>query len=143
MAIEIGLRTLLLAESTVTALAPAQTIGGISFDAIFNENPVQGFLCPFVLVSQISHDPWKHLGTTTGISSTEFDIDCYARTYPAAKALAAAVSLYLKDYVGVAGASDTIDAVLWENETFSAIYDDDGRDVRQYIVSLNFDIQHH
>lgn len=142
MAIETGLRTLLLAESTITALAPAQTIKGQSIDAIFNEYAEQGFLPPFILISLIDFDPMKHLGGTTGMETTEIDIDCYERTYPRALALAKAVSDYLKDYTGAAGGSDTINAVLWEDKRYDKIFDADGRDVRQHIMGLNFRIQH-
>lgn len=142
MAIETGLRTLLLAESTITTLAPAQTIKGQSYNAIFCEHPVQDFLPPFVLISLIDFDPMKYLSTTSGMETTEIDIDCYERTYVRAIALGKAVSDYLKDYNGAAGASDTINAVFWEGKRYDKIFDADGRDVRQHIISLNFRIQH-
>ena len=52
MAIETGLRTLLLAQASITAIAPAQTIGGISYPAIFTEYPEQSFQAPFIVISQ-------------------------------------------------------------------------------------------
>jgi hypothetical protein len=40
VAIETGLRTLLLAQSSITTLAPAQTVGGLSIDAVFLDHPI-------------------------------------------------------------------------------------------------------
>lgn len=143
MALETGLRTLLLAQSSITTLAPAQTVGGVSFDGVFLDNPAQGFVAPYVVITKTGHDPYKRLdGTTGGIVSTDIDIDCYAANRPAAIALAKAVSDYLKDYTGAAGGSDTINAVLWEDQVAQTVYLGDGRDQRHYVEAMTYQIQH-
>jgi hypothetical protein len=126
MAIEIGLRTLLLAQASITTLAPAQTVGGVAFEAVFLDNPAEGVKPPYVIITQTGHDPYKRLDGTGGtLRKTELDIDCYA-----------------SNYVGAAGASDTINAVLWENARDDTISTGDGRDQRHYVRSLQFSIQH-
>ncbi len=88
MAIEIGLRTLLLAQASITALAPAQTVGGVSFDAVFLDNAAEGVKPPYVIITQTGHDPYKRLDGTGGtLRKTEVDIDCYASNRPAAMTL--------------------------------------------------------
>ena len=144
MAIESGIRTLFLAESTITALAPMQTVGGVSFPAVFLDGPAEGVKPPFVVITQTGFEPNKRLDGTGGtIVATEMDIDCYASNRPAATTLAKAVSDYFDDYVGAAGGSDTIDAVLYEGHSDDVVFLDDGRDQRHYVRSLQFTVQHH
>jgi hypothetical protein len=141
--IETGLRTLLLAQSSITALAPAQTVGGLSIDSVFLDHPVEGVKAPYVLITLTSHDPYKRLDGTGGtLRRSDFDVDCYASNKPDAIALAGVVETFLRDYVGAAGASDTINAVLWENSRDEVVFLGDGRDARHYVRSLSFIIQH-
>lgn len=142
MAIELGLRALLIWNGTLTNLAPAQVINGVSYPAVFNEHPVQGFRPPFVLISAISHDPMKHLGGTSGLAMTEIDIDCYAYSYPLAQQMSKVASDLLRDYVGLAGTEDYIEAVLWDNERYDSVFEAQGRDVRHHIKSITLTIQH-
>lgn len=143
MAIKDGLRTLLLAQSSITTLAPAQTIKGQSISGIFVDRPIQGFKPPFIVISRAGHDPYKAFDGTTGLRSTEIDIDCFEYTEPEAEALATAVSDYLKDYTGAAGGSDTIDAVLWDDVNDFVNSEQDGKDLWRFAVTLSFTIQHH
>ncbi len=143
MAIETGLRTLLLAQSSITTLAPAQTVGGLSIDAVFLDHPVEGVKPPYVLITLTSHDPYKRLDGTGGtMRRSDIDIDCYASNRPAVITLAAAVETFLRDYSGAAGTSDTINAVLLDNARDDTVYLGDGRDQRHYVRSLSFIIQH-
>jgi hypothetical protein len=143
VAIETGLRTLLLAQSSITSLAPAQAIGGISFPAIFLDNAAEGIKAPFIIITQTGHDPYKRLDGTGGtLRMSEFDIDAYSTSRPGAIALATAVEVFLRDYVGAAGASDTINAVLHEGTLDDLVTLGDGRDQRYYVRSLSFQIQH-
>lgn len=141
MALETGIRTLLLTRGDITALVPDQTIGGTKYRGIFNEDPPQGFLPPFILITQMSDDPWLHLGTTGKTGAMDLDIDCYAYKLTDALAIDAAVRDFLEDYTGEAGPSDTIKAVLMGNKSHGKIYDDTGRDVRQHNVSRTYTIQ--
>lgn len=143
MAIKDGLRTLLLTQSSITTLCPAQTIQGISYSGIFVDKVKQGFKPPYVLISRIGHDPFKSLDGTSGLAATEIDIDCVEYTEPEAEALADAVKAYLKDYTGAAGASDTIDAVLLDDINDFQACETDGKDLWRFAVTLSFTIQHH
>ena len=143
MAIETGLRTLLLAQASITALAPAQTVGGVSFPAVFLDNAAEGCKPPYVIITQTGHDPYKRLDGTGGtLRMSEVDVDCYAHNRPDAIALGAAVETFLRDYSGAAGASDTINAVLYESHRDDVISTGDGRDQRYYVRSFQFSIQH-
>lgn len=143
MAIKTGLRTLLLAQSSITTLCPAQTISGKSYDGIFVEKVKQGFKPPYIVISDTTHDPMNTLDGITGMGNSEIDVECVEYTEPEAQALAAAVISYLRNYTGAAGGSDTIDAVQWSNrQTFTGQDEGDGRDVWRFNVVLTFDIQH-
>lgn len=143
MAIETGLRTLLLAQSSITSLVPPQTIRKVAFDGVFLDHPSEGFNAPFITISMTGHDPLKRLdGTTNGLAFTDIDVDCYASSRPSAIAIAKAVADFLKDYTGLAGASDTVEAVLFQSMRDDVIGLGDGRDQRHYVRSLSFQIQH-
>lgn len=142
MAIKTGLRTLLLAQSSITTLAPAQTVGGKSYDSIFVEKIKQGVKPPCIVITRNGYDPMKTLDGTSGMASSEIDIECYESTEPKAQALAKAVSDYLKDYSGAAGGSDTINAVLWDGINEFETEEQDAKDNWRYAVVLNFTIQH-
>lgn len=143
MAIKAGLRTLLLANGSITTLCPAQTVKGISRGSIFVGTIPQGAKPPFIVISRIGHDPMKALDGTTGMVSSEIDIDCFENTEPEAEALATVVKDYLKDYSGAAGGSDTIDAVLLQDINDFENPEQDGNDTWRYAVTLSFEIQHH
>lgn len=143
MAIKTGLRTLLLAQSSITTLAPAQTVSGKSYNAIFVEKVKQGFKPPYIVISDTSHDPMNTLDGLTGMGNSEIDIECVEFTEPEAQALAKAVSDYLRNYTGAAGGIDTIDSVEWTNrQTFTGKDETDAADVWRFNVVLTFDIQH-
>lgn len=142
MAIETGLRTLLLGQTGITSLVPAQTVGSVNYPGIFNEDPAQGFVPPFILISQTDFDAYLRLDNTIGTKATDFDIDCYSYSFPASLTIAKAVSDFLMDFTGAAGPLDTIRAVLWEGKRSDKLFDNQGNDTRQRIVSLSFKIQH-
>lgn len=140
--IDEGLRALLLQQNSLQVLLGTQTVGKPTFEKVFNEDAPQGIEPPYIVISQISFDPMKALDGTTGMESTEFDIDCYHKTQPEAKRLGKAVSDFLKDYTGLAGGNDRINAVLWDNMRYDRFFNQDGSDSRIRICSLTFTIQH-
>lgn len=142
MAIKDGIRTLLLAQSSITTLAPAQTVGGKSYSAVFVDKVKQGIKPPYIVISRVSADEHGTLTNTTGIKQTEIDIDCFEYTEPLAEALATAVSDYFKDYSGAAG-GDTIDAVHWVNTQDFENQEENGADQWRHAVTLTFDVWHH
>jgi hypothetical protein len=141
MALETGLRTLLLAQPSIASLVPTQTVDGNTYQRIFNEHPARKIVPPYILIHLIDFDPYACLDGTSGLSSYEIDIDCYAVEYPDSVAIASAVHTFLKDYTGPAGALDSIKAVIWLNKRHDKVFEDQGRDVRHHIESMSFQIQ--
>ncbi len=140
--IDTGLRTLLLDQSSITTLIPAQTINGTSHPAIFNEEPPEGVLPPFIVISLIANDPMLTLDGTYGMQASNFDIKCFAYKFEDAKTLSRTVRTFLDDYSGAAGGSDTINAVLLQGVSYDKLYNQDGTDSRQRIATLGYLIQH-
>jgi len=140
--IEAGLRTLLLAQSSITALVPTQTVRDNTVEAIVVDAPPQALELPYIVINQVAEDGMLCLDGTYGMQSTEVEIDCTASTPAKAQAIAAAVRTFLDDYTGTAGSS-TIDAVLYLGRAFTRVQRTDGRDVRDCIVSLSYQVQHH
>ena len=142
MAIKDGLRSLLLAQSSITSLCPAQVIGKKTVNAIFVDTIYQGIKPPYITVSRTGSNPRGSLDGTTGIKESEIDVDCFADTETLAEALSVSVSNALKDYTGVAGVNDTIDAVDW-NDTNDFQNPEVGQDLWRHAVTLSFTIFHH
>lgn len=143
MAIKDGIKTLLLAQSSITTLCPAQTVQKNSFGAIFVDAIKQGIVPPYIKISRTGFDPMECLDGTAGMGSTDIEIECLAYEEPDAAALAKAVSDYFKDYYGAAGASDTIDCVNWTGVSDDVIPEGNGGDIFRYAVKLQFTVMHH
>ena len=143
MAIELGLRSLLLSQQSIKSLVPSKKVGERFYDGVFNEFAVQGFAPPYITIHQIAFDPMKVLGGTTGMERTEIDVDCHSLSHSGAAQLAKAVSDYLKDYSGNAGSEDYIDSVLWNDKRHDQVPADTGTDQRRHIISLSLELFHH
>jgi len=142
--IEEGLRTLLLAESTVTGLVD-QTKGG-EFKGVYVDDAPQGSPFDYVLITNLddSHNNTLEGGDYTGAGAmhvAEIDIDCKSRTPGAAKALASAVIAYLADYSGAAG-SQTILAVVFQDRTSGVEPATSGEGHSVHVETLDFLIQY-
>lgn len=143
MAIETGLRTLLLSQGSIASLVATRPIQQTNFKGIFCEYGEQGFAPPFILIHLIDHDPMVTSGGTSGMGKSEIDIDCHANSVVEALKMADAVADYMKDFVGYAGATDYIDAVLWEGKRIDNIRPGDATNTIQYVASQSFTIFHH
>lgn len=142
MAIDTGLRDLLLAQPSITALCAAQAIDGKTWYSIYDETVKQGAKAPYVLISTISFNPLGNLTNTTGLGESEIDIDCVAYTKSKANNLAKAVSDFLKDYSGPAGVDDSIKSVNWEDSQVFKQQESPGQELWRYTVTLTFTIHH-
>lgn len=105
---EKALLSLLLADAGVTALVPAANID-------WQRRP-QGTAYPAVILRVINDRPAYLLSDTTDRASARVQIDCWALTYPAAKAVSRAVRACLSGHrdatfqrVWLLGARDTQD----------------------------------
>lgn len=143
MAIKDGIRTLLLTQSSITTLCPAQTVRGSSIDCVFVDTIKQGINPPYIKIIMTKHDPRPCLDGTNIAASTGIEIEAVAFTEPSATAIAKAVSDFFKDYSGAAGASDTIDDVWWYDTVDSNTPEQSGEDVYRYSSLLKFTVNHH
>lgn len=134
MAIEDGLRTILLAESTVSTLLGEATAG------VYVAQAPQNAVAPFIEIHRLSMDPLKTLGTTGGLRFTEIDIDCKAKTKPEATALANAVETFIDDYTGAAG-SDTINAVLLNDRALDVEPPDGKQEYGRFVETIDVQLQ--
>lgn len=89
---EEALRSLLLASSGVTALAPAARIN-------WGTHP-QGTALPGVVLNVISDAEGYTMAGRDGLSQGRVQVDCYATTYSQAKQLSRAVRAALSGYRG-------------------------------------------
>lgn len=133
-AIDEGLRSLLIGETSVTDLLA--TTGSVFVDAI-----TQDYELDYISLTVLNQDPMKYLDSTSGMRTSNIDIDCVATTRVKSSALADAVDAFIKDYSGAAG-SNTINAVLLEALSYDAVPVQQGSDNYKYITTLNVDIQH-
>lgn len=140
MSLEAGLRTLLLAQSSITALVPARTIGGTSYSGIFVNNPTQNFDPPYVL---IKNTDGKNVCLNNSAVNHEIDIECCANKDDDAIAIGAAVNTFLETYSGAAGASDTIDMVIWKGKKLEYTQEAQGRDVQIHRRTMTYQITAH
>jgi len=134
MAIEQGLRTLLLAQSSISTLLGEATKGVYVMQA--PQNAVE----PYIEIHVMSMNPLLHLGTTGGVRFTEIDIDCKARTLPEATSLASAVETYIDDLTGAAG-SDTVNAVLLNDRAQDVEPPDGKREYGRFVETIDAQIQ--
>lgn len=142
--IDEGLRTLLLAQAGITALVPAQTVGTVSVPGIFVASAVQGFDPPYVVITITGGDPYLTLDTNSEtLKTVELDIDCFSYDKTAASSLDRTILVFLDDYTGAAGASDTIKAVVDFGEGVPGYENpQEGRDTKLHYVSRQYEIQY-
>lgn len=142
MAILAGLRTLLLEKTSIATLAAPKTIGGVVYPAVFVGSAVQGFSSDHVVIARTSLDPLKRFDGTTGMQSTDIDIECYGRSKTRVDAMADVITGYIKDYTGDAGDSDTINAVLWQDQYDTSSVPIDGTDNWLHSITIDVTIFH-
>lgn len=134
MSIENGLRTILLAESTVSTLLGEPTKG------VYVTQVPQNAVAPFILITVMSMDPLKHLGSTGGLRFTDIDIDCKAKVQDDAQDLADAVEAFIDDFTGAAG-SDSVKAVLLNGRTPSVETPDGRQEQGRFVETIDVQVQ--
>jgi hypothetical protein len=130
--IDTDLRLLLASEPTISVWTDTR---------VFCERAEQGATEPYIVISDLSEDPLLALDGTYGLSFRDYDIDCYASSFPRAKLLANAVKVFLDDYTGAAGTS-TIQAVLYQGQTGGYVDPEDGQRLGLFLTTLEFQIQY-
>lgn len=94
-----------------------------------------------IIITQMSSNEHNSLDGTSELRFIDFDIDCKATTPSRADTLAKVVRAFLKDYTGSAG-DETIDAVIYTDESDGFEPFLDGSDEGLDIVTLDFNIQY-
>lgn len=104
-----GIRTLFLAQSAITSLAPAQTVGRISYPAVFCDNAPEGVKAPFIVIKANKTDPLVTLDATysESLKADDIDIDCYSKSITGARQLSETIRQFFDDYQGVQASGTT------------------------------------
>jgi hypothetical protein len=127
-----GLVSLLTGESTISTLIGSRCYVG--------KAPQKAAL-PFLLITQMAAQQNTTLdGGSNLLRFIDYDIDCKADRSIGAAQLADAVRVFLDDYSGTAG-SETIAAVLINDEVDDFEPPADGSDVGIHVVTLDVTIQ--
>ena len=134
MALSVGMVSLLTGEASITTLLV--TTSSVYVDAIMQNRSMS-----YLSVTVLRTDPMVTLGGTSGMRSTNIDIDCVCSSRVKAEALADAVDTFIKDYTGAAG-SHTINAVILSDRAYDEIPVGQGTENYKYVTTLNIDVQH-
>lgn len=128
-----GLVSLLTGESTISTLIGSRCYVG--------KAPQKATL-PFLLITQMAAEQNTTMdGASNELRFIDYDIDCKADRSVEAANLADAVRVFLDDYSGTAG-SETIGAVLLNDESDDYEPPSDGSDVGIHVVTLDVTIQY-
>ena len=124
-----GLRTLLLAESTVTAVT----------SKIYVTAARQNATAPYIVLDRIEDTKFSGLGGYLSARKCEVDIECWDTTPSDAAALSKIVGAYLDDFTGATGGSETILSCheVGGNDTFAT--PKSGEEITEFVSILNYE----
>lgn len=128
-----GLRTLLLAQSSVTDLVGTR---------IYVTVARQGITQPYIVIDRVDNEKYKGLAGYLSAQHAEVDIECWASTQTAAAALAKIVSDYLDDFSGATGGSETITAVHQVGDVDNYATPQGGGEITEFVTILNFELDY-
>lgn len=125
-----GLRTLLLAQSSITDI--------VGDDGIFVTAATQGTTQPYIIIDRMAGSKFKGLDGNQGTKRAEIDIECWHNTPSDAAALADIVSDFLDDYTGAAG-----DATIKESTQVDDVDNYEppkvGQAISEFVTILNYE----
>ena len=127
-----GLPALLRGESTISALVGTR---------VYPFHAPQTAILPYIVVTQLNSEEFKDMAATGPLRAVDFDVDCKADRATESRALGKIVREFLDDYSGAAG-SETISAVLMNNESTEYEPPTDGSDRGIYTTLLDLTIQY-
>lgn len=127
-----GLRTLLLAEATVTAVT----------SNIYVTVARQAATLPYIALDRVSDEKHKAIDGYVSARHCEIDIECWDSTPSDAAALAKIVSDYLDDFSGATGGSETIlsSHQMDDNDSFDG--PESGAEIKEFVTILNYEFQY-
>lgn len=124
-----GLRTLLLAQSSITDVVSQKIFVGAA---------TQGTEQPYIVIDRTSGEKFKGLDGYQGTRRAEIDIECWHNTPGDATTLADLVSDFLDDYTGAAG-SATIKESTQVDETDNYDQPKSAGQIGEWVTILNFE----
>jgi hypothetical protein len=124
-----GLRTLLLAQSSITDIVSQKIFVGAAR---------QGTEQPYIVIDRMSGEKFKGLDGNQGTRRAEIDIECWHNTPGDATTLADVVSDFLDDYTGAAG-SATIKESTQVDEADNYDQPKSGGEIGEWVTILNFE----
>lgn len=127
-----GLVALFTAESTISSLVGSRVYVGTA---------PQSAVLPHILITQMTSNEFNSFDATGDLRAVTFDIDCKADRAIEASNLADAVRDFIKDYSGTAG-SETIRAVILNDESDGVESPSDNSDISTYVVTLDIDVHY-
>lgn len=124
-----GLRTLLLAQSTITDVVDQKIFVGAA---------TQGTEQPKIIIDRMNGEKFKGLSGYLGTKRAEMDIECWHNTQGEASALADIVSDFLDDFTGAAG-STTIKESTHAGEADNYPTPPGGAHIGEWVTILNYE----
>ncbi len=131
MASDESLRSVLLSVTAIT--------DEVGATGVYLDDAGQSDLSSYIIISQQGFNPHNNLDGSAGVSETEFDIDCYAKTRTAARVIADAVSTGLKNYSGTVTGT-TFKGVNYLDEGSDVVTSGDGSTVNYYVLTQTYNI---
>lgn len=127
-----GLVSLLTGESTISSIVGSR---------VYVSKAPQSAALPYIIITQMSSNENPMIDGTGPLRFVEFDIDCKADRALESDTLGKAVRVFLDDYTGMAG-SESIGAVIMNDETTDYEPPSDGSDTGIYTTTLDVTIQY-
>jgi hypothetical protein len=129
-----GLRTLLLAQSSITDI--------VGTSGIYVTAAVQSASLPYIVIDRIRDEIYKGLSGNLSARHCEVDIECWQKKPGTAAALAKIVSDYLDDFSGATGGTETILAVHQVDTTDTFDPPQSGGPIQEFATILTLEIDY-
>jgi len=138
--------TMLIEEAMRRRLSASAGLVAVVSTRIYPLVAAQTATLPYLVYTRIDGDPDHHMSAESGFATMRMQIDAYAASYTAVKALANLVRLALNGYQGTVTAGENsvnIGSIRLENDQDIAPLLSDGEDVpRYYRVTQDYIVTH-
>lgn len=135
MSLEVGLRTLWIAQASITGAVSGSTA------SVFASTADQDTGTPYVVYRFGDTDPQNRLDSSSLQHRSDVMVECYAERFSHAVDLRDAIYEFMKDYTGAAG-DQTIHGVLARKGGMDFEQPFDGGRRGLHIAELSLDIAH-
>jgi hypothetical protein len=134
MSIENSIRTYLIAQSAVDTLIDTRAFCG------YVDESFSGM--PNIIIKAVSRSREPHMTAASGLVRSSIQIDCNSTSYVDSKDLADKVRLEMDGFINAAMGTETVQAVMLENETDLYYQPPDGGNVKAVSVIQDYDVWH-